>query len=237
MKIAFIGSCRMRLIAFYLSVINRVESSKWGCALKDDTVTVSQLKEFDLFEQNFSHIYKFNLNEIFLYNIPDVSSYIGECDFIFWDRFGFRPSLEAWSGSDCDDVSDPNNYIFNKQKIYSLIKPTSQLYEVGRLFYSPCDMAPMNETIRLENLHTPAIRCSEIVYENIDRIKLCTGRQYHAHFPPFVYLCTLNKILKLLNLEELTSAEFSKLDAIPWSNANHKGFCSKLDASNMGYSK
>ena len=224
MKIAFIGSCRMRLIAFYMSVINRVESSKWGCALKDDTLTVAQLHEYNMFDKNFSHAYKFNLKEIFLYNIPEVSSYIGECDFIFWDRFGFRPSLEAWSGSDCDDVSDPEKYIFNKQKIYSLKKSTAQLHEVGRLFYSSSETAPMNETIRLENLHKPSIFCSEIVYENIDRMKSCPSSEYHAHFPSFVYLHTLNKILNLLNLEELTTAEFSKLDNIQWNRSNDKGF-------------
>ena len=223
-KVAFIGSCTARLLNFYLNILNRVEESKFGFAFENNPFTLMTLKESESgFEENFGNKYQFNIDEIFLYDTDLTSTYIPECDFIFWSRFGYRPNLSNWQGEDCDNISNPNLWSLTPEKIKSLSKPSAKIYEIGRSFYSPIDVSALEETISFENEYSPDIRCSEIIKDNIEVMKLEHPTRYSTHFSPFIYLKILNKICTIIGIDEMTSDEFDELKNINYWPKYKKG--------------
>lgn len=215
MKVVFIGSCNSRLLNFYLNILNRVEESKFGFAFENNPYTLNTLKQCEGgFEENFGNKYQFDIDEIFSYDADLISTYISECDFIFWHRFGHRPNLSSWQGKDCDNICDPNLWTFTPEKIKSLSKSSAKIYEIGRCFYSPIDDSALEETINFENEHSPDICCSEIIKDNIEVMKLEHPTKYSAHFSPFIYLKIINKICSIIGVDEMSSDEFDKLKNI-----------------------
>lgn len=204
----------MRLLGFYLSILNKVTTCKYGCAFTNDSPLVSALQKFDKYQEKFENDYSFDISDIFLYNTEETSNYVSECDYIFWDRYGYRPQLEDWNGPSCDDISNPSQWFFTPDKINSLKKESANVYEIGRMNYSSDSELPLAETIRFENQYSPEIRCSEIIQDNIETMKLEKPSRYSVHFTPFIYLKILNQTLSLMGLDQLTSDEYDKLMSI-----------------------
>lgn len=220
MKVAFVGACNAILYSLYFKLLERFDDVQFVSTFKPDSLVYENSFNARWFFRNMpvdNDVLGDFKNPDCKYTIKDADradQYLKECDHVFYQRFGWRPDLDEWNGSDCDYMCDPELLHYDKESLSNMVRDGVRVSEISRLFYRHDRQELLDYTKKIEADTNPTIRSSESlekVKSHIDKHALHCP--WIIHQPVEFYLENVNQICEFTGVPTLTDVEHQRLSA------------------------